>query len=100
MADSIQSLPVDDTAPKSDEIEFFTEIFKTEKNNKVLSNNKDVLIAGILFFVFINPIVQNFIRGFVEKFSGCGNDYFVYLIISIIFMCIFFFVKNVRLSGK
>ena len=101
MSDNLNNLPTDNTPIKSEEIEFFESVFKDEKIQKqFLKHNRDVLIAGIIFFIFFLPSVQKNLSNIIQRFSGCNNSYFIYFILTLIFMLIFFFIKNISLSIK
>ena len=99
-ADKIETLPIDQTVPSSQEVQLANTFFTSPQTNvqKLLEGTKDVLILGLLFVGFSLPAMDETIQKF---FVSAKNSFYVLLLIkTLLFMFSFFIIKNVYLARK
>lgn len=100
MSDYIQSLPTDETPVTSVETEIVNDILKNDTSLifKLLSDMKDPLLGGILF-VFLNLTpVKDFIESIVPYAKSSEISSLIFRLI--VFVILFFFLKNLALVVK
>jgi hypothetical protein len=98
-ADSIESLPTDKNALSHSEMQIMDTLFqKKALFDTILNATKEVLIAGILFIILSLPQVDEQIKKFVP--STNTSPYILLGVKCLIFMVLFFVVKNMYLVRK
>lgn len=98
MGDYIKNLPTDTTVATINEMNIVNTLFQENKKSiKILcSGTKDIIIAGILFFVFTLPFI-NSILGYCLNFVN-NSSLLMNITKTVIFMVILFFSQNFFLS--
>ena len=98
MGDYIKNLPTDSTVATTNEMNIVNSLFQENKKSikTLCSGTKDIIIAGILFFVFTLPFI-NSILGYCLNFVN-NSSLLMNITKSIIFMIILFFCQNFFLS--
>ena len=98
--DLVTQLPIDETIPTHDELRVVDSLFKQKKGmvDRILENTKDVLIVGILFAIFSIPTIDNIVKKFCK--SAETSVYILILIKTLLFMFVFFLLKNFYLVRK
>lgn len=100
MSDYIQSLPTDDTPVTSVENEIVNDILKNDTSLifKLLTDMKEPILGGILF-VFLNlPVVKDFIESMVPYAKSSEISSLLFRLV--VFIILFFFLKNLALVIK
>jgi hypothetical protein len=94
----IIDLPVDDIKPTSNELELVNLVFKKniKGNKKLVDELKNVLIIGVLFIVFSIPKIDETIHRIIP--SSVNSVYITTLIKAIVFMILYWILKNFALS--
>jgi hypothetical protein len=99
-SDRIDSLPVDQSPPSHAEISVVNTLFKQNKGllDTVLLDAKDVVFMGILFAVISLPVTG----GFIERFfpSTVESPYMMILVRVVLFMILYYILKNIYLVRK
>jgi len=98
--DSIDVLPVDQSEPTPEESRLVDTLFKKQQSTfeLVLSGIKDILLLGVLFMVFSTPQVDQQIAKFFP--STANSPYILLMVKTLIFMVVYFFIKNMYLVKK
>lgn len=99
-SDAIAGLPTDQSVPSEGEIQIVDTLFKEKHGTiqKIMGKSKEVLIAGLLYALFsLKYIDQLFIR-VVPSLQN--TPYILLLVKTVVFMLVFFIVKNWYLSRK
>ena len=91
MGDRIDNLPTDDTTQSSkSDIEMMSTLFKNkEQVSKVTNELKDTIIAAVLFTILSIKCVDKIIKS-----TGIQSDIYVFGIKLVIFMFLFYILKN------
>jgi hypothetical protein len=100
MADPIVQLPTDNTKPNQDELTIVNSLFKKHSNTieTVANEMKDSIIAGILFIVLSLPQVDELIKSLL---AFTNNSPIILTIVkALIFIVLFYFIKNYALSKQ
>lgn len=98
-ADSIDNLPTDKNALSHSELQIVDSLFSQKPAIEALFNGtKEILLAGILFVVFSTPQVDDLIKKFVK--ASENSPYILLGVKAILFMVVFFVVKNMYLVRK
>jgi len=100
MADPIVQLPTDNVEPNQAELEIVNTLFKKHGNtiDTIVDEMKDCIIAGILFLILSLPQVDTMIASFVPS---VGESKIILTVIkAIVFIILFYFIKNYTLSQK
>ena len=98
MADPIIQLPTDNIQPNQEELTIVNSLFKKHSNiiETVANEMKDSIIAGILFIVLSLPQVDEFIKSLL---TFTNNSPIILTIVkALIFIVLFYFIKNYALS--
>jgi hypothetical protein len=98
MGDFIKNLPTDNTVITANEMNVMNNVFQENKKTlkTLYSGTKDIIIAGILFFIFTLPFIDSCL-GYCLNFVNT-SPLMMNLTKSIIFMVILFFCQNFFLS--
>lgn len=98
-SDNIDSLPTDKNKPSEGEIQLVNTLFKEQSTvQKILEGTKDILIIGLLFVGFSLPQMDDVVKKIIP--STQSSPYILLLTKAIIFMLVFFIVKNLYLVRK
>lgn len=98
-ADSIESLPTDKNSPSNVEIQIMDTLFQKKAIfDTVLNATQEVLIAGILYIILSLPQIDDYIKKFVVVANT--SPYILLGVKCLIFMILFFVVKNFYLARK
>ena len=91
MGDPIEKLPTDtNSSPSKSDMDIISNLFKNkEVAGKVAYEFKDSIIGGILFLVLSSPMSDKIIRS-----SGCENEFYIWGIKFLLFVIIFYILKN------
>lgn len=101
MPDNVDNLPTNESVPTRTELKIVENIFTKENKGimeRLLGSLKDVFIAGIIFLIFSANFVDETIKSFVP--SANISTTMLLGIKTLLFMFVFFFVKNFYLSKK
>jgi hypothetical protein len=96
--DDITKLPIKrDSKPEPADLEFIHSLFQpTHKNFKSnASPFKTALFAGILFFIFSLPFVNKIASSYMK-----GNQIYSILLLTVIFIIVFFIIQKLMLKKK
>jgi hypothetical protein len=98
MGDFIKNLPTDNTVITTNEMNIMNTVFLENKKTirSLYSGTKDIIIAGILFFIFTLPFIDSTL-GYCFNFVNTSS-LIMNVTKSIIFMVILFFCQNFFLS--
>lgn len=98
-SDSIDTLPTDQNMPSHSEIQIVDTIFKQNGTvQKFLSGTKDVLVLGFIFLIFCLPQFDDLVKRLVP--STEKSPYIFMGFKTLIFMFVYFIVKNIYLVRK
>lgn len=98
-ADLIENLPTDKNTISQTEADIVNTLFKKKAMiDIVLSSSKEVLLAGILFVVISVPQIDEFVKKFIPIANN--SQYILLFLKSLIFMILFFVIKNLYLARK
>ncbi len=98
-ADSIESLPTDKNVPSNSEMQIMDTLFQKKAIfDVVLNATKEVLIAGFLFILLSFPQVDEYVKKFIPITNT--SPYFLLGAKCLIFMILFFVIKNMYLVRK
>lgn len=91
MGDNIQDLPLDPmTSSNNIDLEMVNTLFQNkEKTNRIVWEFKDSLIGGLLFLILANHNVDKIIHH-----AGCENPIILWAIKFILFVVLFYILKN------
>ena len=97
--DSIIDLPTDKTMPSHREIEVIDSVFQKHKSllATIMIDAKDAIILGLLFALMASPFAEGALSRF---FPSMGSPYMSILIRSIVFMIIYYILKNIYLVRR
>jgi hypothetical protein len=100
IGDYIEHLPVDNKVPSHNEIRIVDQLFQQNKSifYNILCHTKDLLIIACLFIIISLPITDSIIKKFVT--IADTSPYILLGVKSIIFVIIYFFIKNIYLVRK
>jgi hypothetical protein len=98
MGDYIKNLPTDTTVATINEMNIVNTLFQENKKSikTLCTGTKDIIIAGILFFVFTLPFI-NSILGYCLNFVN-NSSLLMNVTKTVIFMVVLFFSQNFFLS--
>jgi len=98
MGDYIKNLPTDTSVATINEMNIVNTLFQENKKSikTLCSGTKDIIIAGILFFVFTLPFI-NSILGYCLNFVN-NSSLLMNITKTVIFMVVLFFSQNFFLS--
>lgn len=98
MGDYIKNLPTDTTVVTTNEMNIVNTLFQENKKSikTLCSGTKDIIIAGVLFFVFTLPFI-NSILGYCLNFVN-NSALLMNITKTVIFMVVLFFCQNFFLS--
>lgn len=97
--DSIDTLPVDKNTPSATELQLINTVFREQPMmQKLLDGTKDILVLGLLFIGFSLPQVDEAIQKVVP--STRSSPYILLMVKAMLFMFIFFIIKNMYLVRK
>lgn len=96
-SDNIDSLPIDQNPPGNDEIHIIETLFKENgtKVNIILEKCKDILLIGLLFILFSIPEINLLIQKYFP--ATATSEYILIFVKSILFMFVYFIIKNMYL---
>lgn len=99
-ADAIIQLPTDQNPPSHNEVQIVDTLFQEKQTavEKFLTGSKDVLLIGIIFLIFSMPQVDDMIKKFIP--ISATSLYILLLIKTLMFMLIYFVLKNMYLVRK
>jgi hypothetical protein len=100
VAETVYTLPTDDSPINSDEKNIMNAVFKEQQSTvrKFLDGSKDIILAGIIFFLVSIPPVDDFIRKMIP--STNDSVYTLLLVKCLAFMVLYFLLKNLYLARK
>jgi hypothetical protein len=100
LGDMIETLPSDQSVPSHNEIRLVNQLFQKKKGifDKILLNTKDILIIGGLFVLFSLSQVDRLIKKVIP--SADKSPYILLGIKTILFIIIYFIIKNIYLAKK
>lgn len=100
MGDFIKTLPTDTTMSSANELNIVNTLFEQQKKQvkQIFSGVKDVVIAGILFFIMSLPFVNNLLGSCLNFVNT--SPLLATVIKTVVFMVLFFFAQNFILSRK
>lgn len=98
MGDFIKNLPTDNTVITTNEMNIMNTLFQENKKNikTLYSGTKDIIIAGVLFFIFTLPFIDSML-GYCLNFVN-NSSLIMNVTKSIIFMVLLFFCQNFFLA--
>lgn len=93
-ADHIDQLPTDNSVPNRTEIRLLNTFFKEKANtiNKVFTELKGAVLAGLLFAILSLPLTDRLVKSVVK--STEENLYFLILTKTLIFVVLYYVIKN------
>lgn len=97
--DNIDSLPTDQHVPSHGEVKMVETLFKEHHSTiqKMLTGAKEFVFLFILFVIFCLPQLDNIIHKFV---SITESPYILAVIKGVLFVIIYFLIKNLYLARK
>jgi hypothetical protein len=100
LADPIIQLPTDNIQPNQQEIKIVNSLFQKHGNDieTIVNELKDSIIAGLLFIVLSLPQVDQIIKSFFPSLNE--SPIILTLVKALIFIILFYFIKNYSLSKK
>jgi hypothetical protein len=100
LADNLQYLPTNKLSPSPTDLHLTDQIFgpETTFTTKFISEGKESIIIGLLFIIFSLPQIDELIKKILP--IARNSVYFLILIKSLLFMIIFWLIKNFYLSKK
>jgi uncharacterized integral membrane protein len=100
LADPIIQLPTDNIQPNQQEIKIVNSLFQKHGNDieTIVNELKDSIIAGLLFIVLSLPQVDQIIKSFFPSLNE--SPIILTLVKAVIFIILFYFIKNYALSKK
>lgn len=100
MADEINHLPFDQNNPSETEIQIVNALFKENYTNfeKLFVGLKDIGLLGVLFFIISLPQISEQI-GQLYPYT-LTSPYVMAMIKAVIFMGVYFVIKNLYLVQK
>jgi hypothetical protein len=100
MTDNIKSLPTDKSIPSETDIHMINSLFGENKTvtQKLMSEGKEMLIIGLLFFAFSLPQIDELIQQFVPATKT--SNYILIMIKALAVMILFWLIKNFYLSRQ
>jgi hypothetical protein len=100
MGDYIKNLPVDTSVSTVNEMKIINTLFTAQKGNmlKIVSGTKDIILAGVLFFLISLPFVDNLLGKSVNFVKN--SNIIMLLVKTILFMVLFFVLQNYFLARK
>ena len=98
MGDPLTQLPVNDSEPTQVENQFVDILFKEKLSTaqKILHGTRDVLLLGLLFLVISLPQLDTILHKFFP--STVDSPYMLLFIRTLLFMLVYFIVKNLYLA--
>ena len=100
IGDDINQLPSDESVPSYNEVRIVDKFFQQKKSifDRILHQTKDIVILGALFIILSLPFVDNIIKKFVTITTT--SPYILLGIKALIFVIVYFIIKNVYLVRK
>ena len=100
MADLVDSLPVDRTPLRGDEVQVVNMLFNKNKKEtgKIVGEMKEALFGGVLFAILSLPQIDSLIKSLVTVANT--SPIFLLGIKALLFAAVFYFVKNLYLVKK
>ena len=98
--DLIEQLPSDISVPSHNEIRIVDQLFQQKKSlfDSILHQTKDMIILCGLFILFSLPFVDIFIKKFITITSN--SPYILIGVKALLFVVIYFIIKNIYLARK
>jgi hypothetical protein len=94
--DALDSLPSDKVEPNSSEMHILNRLFNDDDFSDGSENTfKDIMLAGMVFFLVSLPVVH---KGIVSFFPSCSNDYVGLLVRTAIFILLYFVARQALLT--
>jgi hypothetical protein len=99
-SDRIDTLQTDQTAPSHAEIQIVNSLFKEKIGTvkRIMNGTKDVLIMGVIYVLMMLPQIDSLIKKVLPV--SATSVYILILVKAIIFMLMYFIVKNIYLVRK
>lgn len=98
-SDSIDALPTDKNAVSHSELQIVDTLFQHKPAfDAILNGTKEVLLAGFLFVLLSIPQADDVIKKVFK--SASTSPYILLFVKAIIFMVLFFIIKNMYLVRK
>ena len=96
--DIIENLPSDYSVPSHNELRLVDSLFQKQQNTieKIVHNSKDVIIIGLLFFIFSLPQIDGLIKKIVPITTS--SSYILLGVKTLLFMFVYFLLNNFYLS--
>jgi hypothetical protein len=99
MSDSIDALPVDKNPVSLDESKIIDTLFQNHSNiNKIFEGTKDIILAGLLYLLFAFPQMDEWVKKMIP--SAGTSEYILVGVKTVLFMFLYFVVKNMYLVRK
>ena len=98
--DLIDSLPTDENLPTHSEIQIIDELFQQNHGTvqKFLMKTRSLLVLGLLFILLSLPQVDEVVKKFIP--STETSFYILIAVKALLFMSIYFILKNIYLVRK
>lgn len=98
--DYIEKLPTDKLEPNPNEVQIVNTLFKEKKGvfDTILHDARDIILMGLLFIILNIPQINSLIFKFVP--SAENSIYILIGIKTVLFMVIFYILKNIYLVRK
>lgn len=98
MGDYLKTLPTDSTVSTFNELNIVNTLFTSQKNeiSKMTSGIKDVILAGVLFFLLALPLIDNFLGNSLNMIKN--SNILMTAAKAVIFMILFFVLQNFFLA--
>jgi hypothetical protein len=98
--DRLDRLPVDEQTVSNNELQILDTLFKKEKGTleRFLDGIRDILVVGLIFIIISLPQLNELIGKFFP--TTLNSEYMLIFVKAIIFMVVYFVVKNFCLVRK
>ena len=99
-SDNIDALPVDQNSPSHTDIQIVDSLFKQKHSTiqKMLAGTQDILIVGFIFLLFSIPQSDELLKKVLPVTEK--SPYILLGVKKLIFMFVYFVVKNMYLVRK
>ena len=100
--DILQNLPTDKTEIDENEMEVVNLLFENEEDKnslgRIMNEAYEPLILGSLFMIFNLSYMNNILVTVIPCING--SEIFTLVLKTVLFMLLFWFLKNIRLLNK
>ena len=99
MADSIETLPIDNNPVNHDEIKMVDTLFKHKNNiSNVVTELKDSIAAGILFGLFLTPYPDKALNFLIPITKN--SQIIMFIVKILLFVILLYVIKNFALAKR